>query len=135
MLKRLLVPVVLGLAAAGCIPTGEAPPTNPTCDAQARFWTADDLTVTGTTNLPSGTPLAVRLYGNGAYYDTVTFTVPTSKSIFLNEAVPDWGYPVWWDGDVIYQGRVLCSAGVLQGARYITDPDWWEGCDTSCLYT
>lgn len=140
-IRKLVVGVLVAgvsLIAAGCGPTSVAPPPRPWCDLDVRFDDNDVAHVHGETNLPGGTVLRVVLDGNGAPYAEDSITITGSGSADDRISVPDWGYPVAWDVTVFYRGAVLCTDWATQGARYITDPEWWELCtpstDPECAY-
>lgn len=129
-MRRLVSIATIGLAAltgAACTPATGPAPTVPDCTLDVRFDDQDRAHAVADTNLPSGTAFAYVLTGNGASYLRGDYTSAGGAGDALIQ-VPDWGYPVAWDVDVYYSGKRLCSDGALQGARYITDPDWWDLC-------
>lgn len=120
---------VLLFAAACDPPTSSPPPSTAWCDVDVRFDDADVAHVHGETNLPAGTMFHVELHGNGRPMQSGDFTTTRSGAADGTEAVPNWGYPVAWTVDAYVGGRLLCAdPWTTQGARYITNVDWWASC-------
>lgn len=139
-MKRLLslglIPLALAGLGATCSP---APPAaGAACTVDVRFDDADLAHVNATTNLDAGARIHVELHGNQAPMESGDFTTSSAGTATGTVAVPDWGYPVAWDIDVYYAGARLCADWATQGARYITDPEWWDLCtvetDPECAY-